>query len=476
MQRTIPFANNLKPVFKELIFPEYSVSRGVAIRWLAGAYLVFLFFFFFQAHYPPQGYIPYSPSVWVSPVWKNTLAGALFLGLMLACTPPPAAMRIMHWGVLAVTLAGVLYFSLVVSSRPALALINDRAQALIIASDRLLAGEFPYSESTHLGGPITVLSGSLLLALPSILIFSRPEFTSAALLLAFIILTAVIRSRIRSSIPLFAIWGIALLNPALVRELTLASDLFWGPLLISAAAVLLAFGQVRTGALLFALGVATRLSMAPLLLLWFVGVYILLGKRRATVFSGVTVGTLLLLHVPFIIWDPSTYLQHAPIGISMDKLELQLPPGDNLFADLTIGLLPEGTVRSIVLSCVIFSGALLLGFLTRSFSHLLVLSAALLMGSLVFLGPYFLLDYLVVAVFPLSIAILIEGEREPPGAKGSCELPARGALPPAQARSALEGKGGGMLLTAQARRHIFFKIRKALSARTAQRATFNMWR
>lgn len=264
-----------------------------------------------------------------------------------------------------------------------------------------------------------------MLALPSILAFGRPEVTGVVLLFGFILLTAFVQAGRRPLVPLFAIWGIALLNPALVRELALGSDLFWGPLLVSAGAVLLARGHVIAGGLVFALGLATRLSMVPLLPLWVVAVYMLNGRRQAMAFAATALGALLLMHLPVAVWDPSTYFGYAPLGISAEKVSQQLPEGDNLMADLMAFVLPEGPARPMIVSALMAAGGVLLGLLTRSLPHLLLLSSALLMASLFFVGSYFLLDYLVVCIFPACFAVLLENDGESP-LQGARESNARG--------------------------------------------------
>lgn len=133
----------LRKAARALALPEFPHHGGGATRWLAAAFLVFLFFFLFQAHYPPQAYSPYTHSVWVSPAWRNILAATLFLGLLAGLLRPPLALRVMHWWVVGMCVAAVLYFGLIVSNRPEMMEINDRSQALQMAVGKLLAGEFP---------------------------------------------------------------------------------------------------------------------------------------------------------------------------------------------------------------------------------------------------------------------------------------------------------------------------------------------
>lgn len=398
----------LRALWNELVLPDTETRNAPAI--IAGAYLVLLFFFMFQLHHGGGGYQPFRPNAAISYLWKSTLAALLFFGPMLLVLPRFAAARAAHYLTFTFALSALVYFGVRVSGRPEWATLNDRSEAIQIAVSRLASGAFPYAQPTHKGGPISVFSGTLLLGAPATLLFGRAELTSVPLVLLAVIAFAALRVSSRSKMPLLIPVGLAVLNPVTVWELSFGSDLMWAPILLMMAVVLLRFGKTWPLIPLCAIAFATRASLAPVLLLWVVGLFRILPRRKAALVTISILALLVLMHLPFVLWDATTYMNYAPIGVSQSKLSLPAPAGDNLLSDVANGLLPTGVARTYVVSLAFAIGSVISGFAVRGKSSLLAWTAVWLTVPQFFMNEFHLPDYLVQAIFPLCALMLMPSD------------------------------------------------------------------
>lgn len=414
------WVSHIRATARELFAPE--LDDRAFLPYAAGAYLVLLFFVMFQFLFPAQAYFPFHSRGNATGVWRFVLCMAIFFAPLAVLLPRRHAFRALHLGVMAMSAAAVFYFGIVVSKRPVLVQLNDRAEALTIAINRIASGEFPYSEPTHLNGPITALSGSLLLAAPSVLALGRAEWSGLALIAIFVAVCSSEMRRKQAAIPLFALVGLALLNPVTIWELSWGSDLFWGTILLSIAAMLAARGSLLMAAVALALGTATRSYMLPLFPLWLIAIARLSGGENGRRVALLSTTILVAIHLPLIAWDSTTYLGYAPFGVSTSKLSLAFPSGDNWISDGINVLLPTGPSRTSILAAIFFAFCAAAAFRVRDYAHLLAVTSACLLLMLFFTGPFFLFDYLVLPVFPLAASLCLwNAERDRPEPQNSPE-------------------------------------------------------
>lgn len=121
----------------------------------------------------------------------------------------------------------VLYFIFIVGNRPYLDKICDRDEALDIALKSIFSGEYPYLLRTHLGGPITSLTSSFILALPGWLLFDRSDVSSIIWIIFggiyFYLYCVYFKKERWAYLILFCYF----FSPALIYNMVLASDLPW---------------------------------------------------------------------------------------------------------------------------------------------------------------------------------------------------------------------------------------------------------
>jgi hypothetical protein len=374
----------------------------------------------FQSVYFAQGYLPYRATAYVTYAYRSLLATFLFFGLFLRLLPTPG--RSLAGGA-ALTLflaATVFYFGLIVSRRPELVQMNDRAEALGIGVTSLLRGQYPYLQKTQLNNLLSPLTVPFLLALPGQLLFHRPELMNLPMLaLAFAGLAWQCR-RAASPVPLSLLAMALFLNPLVIWELTLGGDLIWGGVLLLLAGFALDASLFTWAAFLFASTLCCRTVYFLLIPMW--GLFLLRHHRAlAARLVLIAVLTVLVFELPLILWNPRVFLTVAPLGLTGAKLSLPAPAGDNLLADLLNHLLPASPFRTVTLT--LFLGALsgLIGWRARTVTDLFLGTATLLALGLFFMGPYFLVDYLVWILLPLFGALAGHTSSRSPLAPGFVE-------------------------------------------------------
>lgn len=90
------------------------------------------------------------------------------------------------WLLLAFGLAVVLLVGVATPEPDALRFGSDRNEALTLATSRLLAGQYPYSEPTSLGVRITPMPGALFISAPTVALLGNAAFQNAVALLLLI--------------------------------------------------------------------------------------------------------------------------------------------------------------------------------------------------------------------------------------------------------------------------------------------------
>ncbi|MEJ2866401.1 hypothetical protein WCD74_01405 [Actinomycetospora sp. OC33-EN08] len=185
----------------------------------------------------------------------------------------------------------------------------DRSDALNVALDRLLQGQYPYYGRTYMGNEITPLPGSLLLATP-FFILGDAAFQNVVWIPAFLVaLNAGGRLRAAPTV----VWITAVLGcAATVREHLVGDDLFVKGVYVLAAILLVLRVSARTTywlplvAASIALGVT--LCSRPHFILMLLPICALLWKQTYSfrMTSTVAVGstaTIFVLAAPFAIVD-----------------------------------------------------------------------------------------------------------------------------------------------------------------------------
>ncbi len=399
-------------------------SRGAAspvcsaeMTW-ALVYLLFLCYFMFQSHLPQQGYVPFRTTAYVTYIYRTLICTFLFFGLVLWFVPARCRARVGEALLCSHLLLGLAYMCVVVAARPELAPLNDRAEALSLSLNSLFRLSNPYLCVTHLGGAITVLTTPFIIALPAEILFGRPELMNIPVLISVSLLLEWQRRRVGSSLPAPALAMVIFLSPTVAWELMWGSDLLWGGALLVGAMVLLDAGKLRLSGFVFGLALCTRLAFFYLIPLWAIYVFRKHGKRS---WPGMltTISVVLVLELPFVLWDPHVFFSVAPLGTSAEKLFQIFPHGDNALSDI-LNLIPlEGAARAFAVSTVILVLSALLALRTTTTASL-ALGMSAMFGVMIFaMGPFFLLDYLVYMTFPLAMALIGGAEARLRGASAS---------------------------------------------------------
>lgn len=201
---------------------------------------------------------------------------------------------------------------------------SDRDEALEIAVTRLLGGENPYYPQNETAGPLSLLPGAVILAVP----FAAVGFVGVQNLLWLGVFICVAAARFRD--PVLALLLICLslgLSPSAQYEF-----ISWGDIIANGAyvACFLAFAWNRwndeksssalrfAAALLLALGLASRANFILLLPLFGAALWRSRGFPRAVSAVFLVAACYLLIVLPFYFRDPAAF---TPL-LSRNKLNL----------------------------------------------------------------------------------------------------------------------------------------------------------
>lgn len=199
---------------------------------------------------------------------------------------------------------------------------SDRDDALNIATARLLSGQYPYAAVTYLQNAITPLPGSLVLAVPFVVLGNSAYQNLFWLIVFFLALETLLEDKHRA-LPVF--WITLLCSPAILHQLVTGGDLLANGIYVfcftnwlTRAALRPAGGALQKLllAVLFGIGLASRahfIFITPLVFSYLVRTC---GVRVAVRLLAAGCGAFALITVPFYVHSPETF---SPLH-TLDKL------------------------------------------------------------------------------------------------------------------------------------------------------------
>lgn len=190
---------------------------------------------------------------------------------------------------------------------------SDRDEALNIATTEMLRGHFPYYIATYLGNPISPLPGSLVLAVPFLLL-GNSAYQNLFWFFTFLItLNSYLRDR-RLALLLFGV--IIILSPIIIQEYVTGGDLLANSLFVFLFVMWMFDVIPHDGvnvwkksllAVLLGVGLASRAHFILLLPLVFSALVQSTGWKSASKYIAITCLTLGLLTIPFYLYDPQGF-------------------------------------------------------------------------------------------------------------------------------------------------------------------------
>jgi hypothetical protein len=188
---------------------------------------------------------------------------------------------------------------------------SDSDDALNLATRALLHGEYPYRIRTYLGSPATYLPGSLLLAVPFVLL-GNAAYQDLFWLAVFLLAMTIYLEDIRQAVLL--LWATLLCSRVLQSLVTggelLASSIY-AVLFVLLAMRALGAERPRSvrwlAASLLGLGLSSRVNYLLLLPVIVSAGIQKVGWKETAGFTAVIVGTMLAVILPFWLYDPQTF-------------------------------------------------------------------------------------------------------------------------------------------------------------------------
>jgi hypothetical protein len=288
---------------------------------------------------------------------------------------------------------------------------SDRDDAVNVAAGALLRGDFPYSNPTYLGNPISLLPGALILAVPFVLLGIGPYQSLFWLAVFFLVLRKRLPERPRA---LLLMWLGLLLSPVALNELATGSDLLANSLYVLVFLAWFVAVAPRPDrpwwhklapAILLGIGLSSRSNFIFLLPLAYAVTARAGGWQRALLWTGVVCLTLGAVTMPFFLRDPAHF---TPLTTQNRFGQFEaLLPGAWLILPLATAMLAAGlSLRA--------AGRDLWGLLQRC---TLVLAfpvlCAIALGSLVAGSPNFRFAFYGVAFLFYGVAGFWEGTVAP---------------------------------------------------------------
>jgi len=251
---------------------------------------------------------------------------------------------------------------------------SDRDEALNNAVTELVNGRYPYCPKTYLGNPATPFPGSLVLAIPFVLLGNSAYQNFFWLIVLFLVLRSDLRDG-RKGLLLF--WMIVLLCPAAFYELMSGGDLLANSIFVTVF-LLFALKSIPDettssrrklgAAVLLGIGLSSRANFLLVVPVLFVAILRKTGQKTAIIYLTVTCVTFAGITLPFYVFDPNGFSPlHATSFLGGNG---SLPPSAGLLVLTLIGilsvLLPFRRGRNdesfVVLNCAITQAAFVLGF------------------------------------------------------------------------------------------------------------------
>lgn len=190
---------------------------------------------------------------------------------------------------------------------------SDRDEALNIATRELLKGHYPYHAKTYLGNPISPLPGSLVLAVPFVLL-GNSAYQNLFWLFAFLFtMNSYLKDR---RLPLFLLWVTITLSPIVLQEYVTGGDFLANSIYVLLFIMWMVNAIPQDGlsgwrksllAVLLGVGLASRGNFALLLPLVFSALVQSAGWKSATKYIALTCLTLGMMTIPFYLYDPQGF-------------------------------------------------------------------------------------------------------------------------------------------------------------------------
>jgi hypothetical protein len=190
---------------------------------------------------------------------------------------------------------------------------SDRDDALNIATSELLRGNYPYYLTTYFGNPITPMPGSLILAIPFVLIGNSAYQNLFWLFVFLITINSLFHNKSYGVIVFFTLF---LLAPCVMQEFVTGGDLLANSLYIFVFIVWAVIVITNKGkavwtkiliGILLGLGLSSRSNFVMLLPLIFSAYVIKIGWKSAIYYSGISVLTFIFVTLPFYLYDPQGF-------------------------------------------------------------------------------------------------------------------------------------------------------------------------
>lgn len=219
------------------------------------------------------------------------------------------------WLVVAVFLILLVLFIIIypIANSGLLGRGSDRDEALNIATSELLKGHYPYYLKTYFGNPITPMPGSLVLAVPFVLI-GNSAYQNLFWLFAFLFtINYLFKNKQYGFIVFFILLSLAL---CVMQEFVTGGDLLansiyvlvfiaWAVIIISNKEK--AFWIKIILAILLGISLSSRSNFILLMPLVFSAYVRKVGWKPAFMYMAITGLTLLLITVPFYLYDPQGF-------------------------------------------------------------------------------------------------------------------------------------------------------------------------
>ena len=237
---------------------------------------------------------------------------------------------------------------------------SDRDEALNIATTALLQGHYPYQDKTYLGNPISPLPGSLILAIPFVLLGNSAYQNLFWLFVFFVSMGSYLKDR-RFALCLLGI--IIVFSPVVLHEYVTGGDLLANSLYVLLFVIWTTHFIPKTSisswqkvllAALLGIGLASRANFVLLLPLVFSALGQRVGWRTSTKYLAITCLTFALITIPFYLYHPQGF---SPLHTTnkLDQFHVILPfsgmivPLVTLVLALLLSFYSKNSVMSILL-------------------------------------------------------------------------------------------------------------------------------
>lgn len=190
---------------------------------------------------------------------------------------------------------------------------SDRDEALNIATSELLKGHYPYYLKTYFGNPITPMPGSLVLAIPFVLLGNSAYQNLFWFFLFLYTINYLFKNKQHGITVLFVILALA---PCVMLEYVTGGDLLANSIYVFVFIVWVVMIISKNEksiwkkiliAVLLGLGLSSRSNFILLLPLVFSAYVKNNGWKSAIIYLAISGFTILLVTVPFYLYDPQGF-------------------------------------------------------------------------------------------------------------------------------------------------------------------------